>query len=407
MSALPPDDAALQQEFGLRVDAASVDARVRAICRRQYLVRSRRAMVLDPWLAAGIAAMFAVLQPTPFWLGWWCIVATLELGCAFDAHRRLRGLDRHAASGRPGAHLALRGLAALAWGSGMTLVYGHADLELMFATVLIAYTAVGAYNQLPHRDAVLVYAGGLWVVPFVLCLVAGDTRHLMLAVGTAMLVLSLPAFLEGVRQQMVDAIAGRERADALTQALSEATRRIQQLATRDELTGLLNRRSALAELDRLSQHLPAEPVHDEARLGLLLIDVDHFKSVNDTHGHPAGDAVLREVAARLRRGLRPHDQVARIGGEEFLCMLPRVSQHEAERAAERVRLQLADTPIELGVLQLAVTVSIGVARQLPGESASRVLARIDEALYRAKRGGRDRVEPAREPEARPSKPPST
>jgi diguanylate cyclase (GGDEF)-like protein len=157
----------------------------------------------------------------------------------------------------------------------------------------------------------------------------------------------------------------------------------QQLQTRalsDALTGALNRHW-------LDQHLESLRLCPE--LALLMVDIDHFKAINDTHGHSCGDAVLRGVATTLRHALRPSDALVRLGGEEFLVICRQeASQAAAEGLGERLRqavqhLQSDDLP--------PVTISIGVALRTPGEGWEAQLERADTALYRAKRGGRNRV----------------
>ena len=176
--------------------------------------------------------------------------------------------------------------------------------------------------------------------------------------------------------------------------LEDAARRQQQLqraADTDVLTGLPNR-----------AHLDAH-LHGGAGAGraftVLFIDIDHFKAINDTHGHAAGDAVLRAVAAELARSVRDVDYVARYGGEEFVVV---AYGHpiEVTPLAERIRERIAALSIEWQGQVLPVTVSIGVApTSAPGEAMDRVLARADAAMYAAKRNGRNRVETAAAPDA--------
>jgi diguanylate cyclase (GGDEF)-like protein len=125
-----------------------------------------------------------------------------------------------------------------------------------------------------------------------------------------------------------------------------------------------------------------------------VIDVDHFKSVNDTYGHAAGDAVLRSVAQLLDHGTRQSDFVARVGGEEFAVLLPETQLEEAERFAEKVRASIEGTTIRTGDVAHRITVSVGVAG-MPHSyiaSESELLQMADQALYRAKANGRNRVE---------------
>jgi len=162
----------------------------------------------------------------------------------------------------------------------------------------------------------------------------------------------------------------------------------ERLATTDGLTGLLNRRTFNAQLlGRLR-----EAQRYNRPLSLLLLDIDHFKKVNDTYGHPAGDAVLRGIAGILQKQARETDIVARYGGEEMALILPETEAAGAQAIAERIRRAAAAVthPSEQGAIQ--VTVSIGLATWPgPGESAEAILEAADKALYRAKQGGRNRV----------------
>jgi diguanylate cyclase (GGDEF)-like protein len=168
--------------------------------------------------------------------------------------------------------------------------------------------------------------------------------------------------------------------------LEQALKVINELAIRDELTGSHNRRHLIRLIENEKERT--------ARLGglfcLCLLDIDHFKRINDTYGHLAGDTVLREFAATVQRQIRESDSFGRYGGEEFLLMLPETSVDEAQALAERVRANIA----KLGfpdLPDLAVTVSIGVAEFRTGESIAQTVARADEALYQAKSSGRNRV----------------
>jgi len=161
-------------------------------------------------------------------------------------------------------------------------------------------------------------------------------------------------------------------------------------ATHDELSGLWNRR---AILEKLEEEL-ARATRENSSLAVIMADVDHFKGINDNHGHLAGDAVLREVARRIRSSLRAYDSMGRYGGEEFVIIVPGTDTEESREIAERVRSDLSDRPIQTPDNDFKVTVSLGVALADPTENIdlNSVLRSADEALYRAKKAGRNRVE---------------
>ena len=170
-------------------------------------------------------------------------------------------------------------------------------------------------------------------------------------------------------------------------------RETQDLAVTDGLTKLLLRRVLL---EKLEQELLRAKEKD-APLALVLLDIDHFKSVNDTYGHPAGDAVLREVAARVKRSVRDVDVCGRYGGEEFIVLLPQTPLEGALLVAERIREAVKAKPFELRGEERRITVSLGVSVFPQHSDNGRALIEsADEALYKSKENGRDRVTPAGE-----------
>jgi diguanylate cyclase (GGDEF)-like protein len=177
----------------------------------------------------------------------------------------------------------------------------------------------------------------------------------------------------------------------LQEALFAAVEALRHQATRDALTGLWNRGLVLDGLARELHRAERE----ERALSIVIADLDHFKKVNDTHGHPAGDAVLREAADRFRAALRGYDLIGRYGGEEFLIVLPGCGEARAGQVAERLRQSLAARPIEAGGALIEVTASLGVAcASAPGADSVALVKAADQALYRAKANGRNRVEKA-------------
>jgi len=164
-------------------------------------------------------------------------------------------------------------------------------------------------------------------------------------------------------------------------------------ATHDSLTGLWNRSAILGTLE----HELARARRQAGPLSVLMADVDHFKIINDTHGHAAGDAVLCEIALRMASAVRPYDSIGRFGGEEFLVVLPGCASADAASVAERVRRRVADTAITLPEGSVYVTLSLGLAMASgdPAGTHETLIRASDRALYEAKAAGRNRVALAR------------
>ena len=163
-----------------------------------------------------------------------------------------------------------------------------------------------------------------------------------------------------------------------------------ELAITDALTGLYNRRYLDSHLAALVERAGEK----KGDLSLLIIDIDYFKKVNDTHGHDAGDEILREFATRIRRNLRALDLPCRFGGEEFVIVMPETDYGIASIVAERLRTKIARDPFAIhgGAEFVDVTISVGAAYILhDGDTPESLLKRADNALYRAKAEGRNRV----------------
>ena len=191
--------------------------------------------------------------------------------------------------------------------------------------------------------------------------------------------------LQKIRAQL------KQQKQELTQALAQ----IQQLATHDDLTGLPNRRHMMGLLD--CQYLRSQ--RDTRPWMVALIDIDFFKLVNDTHGHAAGDQVLQDFAATVCEAVRGPDTLARWGGEEFLLLLQDTQPSAARSVLERARQAVQDRTVWVQGQPVRVTASIGVATYTSGETVAQLLEKADQALYRAKAEGRNRVVEAEPPTA--------
>jgi two-component system, cell cycle response regulator len=175
---------------------------------------------------------------------------------------------------------------------------------------------------------------------------------------------------------------------ALQDSLIHAREELRFQATHDVLTGLWNRGAVMDllhhELDRSKRA--------NAPTAVLMLDLDHFKKINDTYGHLAGDAVLKEAARRLTQSIRSYDSAGRYGGEEFLVVLPGCDRGQPQNTAERIRVEIAGIPVLAAGEEIFFTASIGATVAGPGAtSATEMLAVADSALYQAKNSGRDRT----------------
>ena len=173
----------------------------------------------------------------------------------------------------------------------------------------------------------------------------------------------------------------------LNDELEKANRELEQIAAFDSLSGLLNRRSLFT---RISIEIERSIRLDVPLTGLM-IDIDHFKSINDSHGHQFGDMVIREIGARLQAGLRKYDYAGRYGGEEFFVVLSNSTAAQALGIGDRFRKEMEDARLSCSGEAFGVTVSIGFACYSAGESQESWIERTDRAMYRAKEAGRNRI----------------
>lgn len=219
-----------------------------------------------------------------------------------------------------------------------------------------------------------------------------DTKVNGLALG-ANDYISKPFRVEELIARVAVAIRLKRERDLLQESAEELRRRAEaasEMSMTDALTGLLNRYG----LQRALQRELSEARRYTRPLSCLLLDIDFFKLINDTHGHAAGDAALMQAARVLTESVRGSDVVCRYGGEEFLVLAPETDASGAHSLAEKIRLAVSSRLFGDGERAFALTLSAGVAELLPGESGNDMIARADLALYQAKHRGRDRVEAA-------------
>ncbi len=274
---------------------------------------------------------------------------------------------------------------------------------------LLAKAAYGLRTERIHTLSFAVGEGVAgWVVergePALIGDVAQDARFVQLPANQTPIasLLCVPLLARGERVGVVTATSERTNAfDAndlelvrfisTTIALDIENVRLHRVATTDPLTGAFNREFLLA---RLPQEIEAAIDRDRP-LSLALVDVDHFKAVNDQYGHGIGDVVLAEVARRLRGAIRGGDLLVRYGGEEFIAVLPKADAGRAWEVGERMRQRVCEKAFDVGDgLALLLRVSVGIAQWRMGETMPDLIERADTAMYGAKTSGRNRVEVA-------------
>jgi diguanylate cyclase (GGDEF)-like protein len=274
---------------------------------------------------------------------------------------------------------------------------------------LLAKAAYGLRTERMHTLSFAVGEGVAgWVIehgePALINDVTTDPRYVALAANQTpiMSMLCVPLLARGERVGVVTATSDAAyafhpddleivRFISTTIALDIENVRLHRVAVTDPLTGAYNR-------EFLQQRLPAEieaAIDRDSALSVALVDVDHFKTVNDQHGHGVGDVVLAEVARRLRGAIRGGDILVRYGGEEFLAVLPRADAGRAWEVGERMRQRVCERAFDVGDgLALLLRISVGIAQWRMGETMPDLIDRADVAMYGAKQRGRNRVEVA-------------
>ena len=295
----------------------------------------------------------------------------------------------------------------LVFRSGFNLRFADPSLSTEQVGAAIVFLAYIMYHAAPARSALMLF----YLVAMLFGVLRLNAKRLMGLAAVAIVAHGTVLHLTYLRNPSMDlraaftefgvlvmvlpwfAVMGgyvnrlRVRLSDSNRELRRAFDHIGELAIRDELTAAFNRRFLIDTLAR--ERSRAERTHEP--FSICLADLDHFKTINDTLGHAAGDSVLKHFAALAPRGLRGIDTFGRFGGEEFLLVLPGTDRQGAVAVAERVRAAteasvLPDLPFER-----RITISIGVATYVPGEEVAALLARADKALYQAKNAGRNRV----------------
>ena len=251
----------------------------------------------------------------------------------------------------------------------------HRSESAFFVFITVVFTAGFVVWQAYRRNLVALQSG----VPVAL---DGYLFTALVLLATAVL-FGIFFIYPIIRSQVME--EGRLR--GMTAILTERSETLQIAALTDPLTGMHNRRFFD---DALCEYLKAFREVDKP-IGLMIIDLDHFKRINDTHGHDVGDLVLREVAECLRATTRYHDVAARLGGEEFAIIVPNMKEGELVGFADRIRDAIAAVMLPVGKTKVRLTASVGVAEWDGKETPEQFYRKADHRLYEAKRAGRNRV----------------
>ncbi len=270
--------------------------------------------------------------------------------------------------------------------NGLRLSQGRPAPVPMWIMVTAFCGAVVASVLVQGQNTVVWAFPALFIGYFLLPRRQAQVVSLVMALAVPLAVFSIVGASSGLRAfaAMVLTVA---MINVVLSVVGELQSALVQQAITDPLTGAWNRRHFDDRLMQMQQQPPLDAV-DRAPNVLLALDIDHFKTVNDRHGHAVGDEVLKALVQLVNQRKREGDQLFRTGGEEFVLLLPRILPEDARRVAEELRQRVETTELAPG---LRVTVSIGLSPQLPGRVASPWLAAADGALYEAKRKGRNRV----------------
>ncbi len=340
--------------------------------------------------ALSVAVIYWEVVPTER-LGLWVAFIGLIVGWRLlTLARRRAAPDRHPPRHWLNLFALQSGLLGLGWGAVGPLLFltGPVDQRMLVYMLICGGTAINSVNNSVYTPIFVSYVTTLYV-PLGTYLAAQDelpTRVFGLLM--VQFVVILLAIGLSVGRTLRTSIGLRFENTRLLAELRASNRDLYQLAITDPLTGAYNRRHVIAH----GTHMVEQAQRTQRPLSVLALDLDHFKRLNDHHGHGTGDAAIRATATVCQAALRSTDVLGRVGGEEFTVLLPNTDLQAAEVVAEHLRGAIAALrlPSERGEIHL--TASVGVAGWQPGDvEIDSVLQRADRALYRAKAAGRDRV----------------
>jgi diguanylate cyclase (GGDEF)-like protein len=268
------------------------------------------------------------------------------------------------------------------WGSAVWFVWvpGQFIPYLATLTILVGVAGVSIITMSSYAAAAIFFFAGIYLVPLLHEVVYPKAASEFLGIGMLVIMVVQIGYARSLGRMVQRELDQFVRNEALVDRLNA-------LVTHDQLTGAFSRRYIL---ERLEQQVSVRQRHGTAA-SLIMFDLDNFKAINDHYGHPAGDRALQEVVRAVNAQLRDGDMLARVGGEEFLVLLPMTDIQAAVGLAERLRQTLEATFIVEGTKKIHLPASFGVAEMQPKESFAEWFGRVDALLYQAKDQGRNSV----------------
>lgn len=380
-----------------------------------YFEQDSMSVKLSLPVAVAIYAAHWRSHPGPVGLYWLLLIVCVQLLRLWHLGQLKRLLQRPELLKKyfPSLYLAVF-IAATSWGS-MLFAFPHRQFDVAYMIKIIALASISSVTILSHGLVFRLYAVFCSVLTGMVLMQLYDFDQVMSASdryafsSIALLYLTFVLltawkysrrnfdfFLQQVDMELLvgklqrlhtEEVDLRSSLETKSARLEEAKNALMVIASTDSLTQTLNRRAIL-------EHLDAEVArvgHAEGSFCVIAFDVDNFKKVNDVFGHNVGDIVLRVLADEVKSVLRPDDLFGRIGGEEFLVILPGLSLPDAVECAERIRLRLQQSPRMQQEAGFGVTVSLGCCLAFPGESSIDILGKADKLMYTAKQEGKNRL----------------
>lgn len=337
----------------------------------------------------GIGLMVWVLVAVAGWsraLAWALGISAVEAAILLAGYACTRALQRQ--RGRKFwlcVQMVLAGISGIAWGSAVWFVWmpGQFVAYLATLTILVGVAGVSIVTMSSYAVVGVSFFGAIYFLPVLHELMFPKEASEVLVFGLLVIMALQIWYARGLGVMLRGEIEHFVRNQALVERLND-------LVIHDQLTGALSRRYMF---ERLEQQVALQERHG-TQATLVMFDLDHFKAINDRYGHPAGDRALCTVVNAVKAQLREGDLLGRIGGEEFLVLLPMTDMQAAHAFAERLRQTLESTSLTEGNEEIHLPASFGVAQLRPGEGFAEWLRRADGALYQAKNQGRNSVSDA-------------